>query len=35
MAGPRLGFTLIGVGETADMLTGYDDGPNTLTTQYG
>ncbi len=35
MAGPRLGITLIGSGETADMLTGYDDGPSTFTTQYG
>ena len=35
MAGPRIGVTLIGVGETADILTGNDDGPSTLTTQYG
>ena len=34
-AGPRLGFTLIGAGETVDILTGYDDGPKTFTTQYG
>jgi len=35
MAGPRLGVTLIGAGETADILTGNDEGPNTFTTQYG
>ena len=35
MAGPRLGVTLIGAGETADILTGNNDGPSTFTTQYG
>ena len=35
MAGPRIGVTLIGVGETADILTGDDNGPSAITTQYG
>ena len=35
MTGPRLGLTLIGAGETADILTDDDNGPSAITTQYG
>ena len=35
MSGPRFGLTLIGAGETADILTGDDNGPSAITTQYG
>ena len=35
MAGPRVGVTLLGAGETADWLTGLDGSPSQIMTQYG
>jgi len=35
MAGPRIGVTLLGAGETADWLTDQDGAPSSIMTQYG
>ena len=35
MAGPRIGVTLLGAGQTADWLSGQEDASSQIMTQYG